>query len=73
MKEATARVATRRGLRRLNDRGDPAFAEIGALEERYANLWRLYVFVPQAAAERAAAAAAELFGHRSEHTAKPPT
>jgi HD superfamily phosphohydrolase len=71
MKEAAARVATHRGLRRLNDRGDPAFAEIGALEERYANLWRLYVFVPQEAAERAAAAAAELFGHRSEHTAKP--
>ncbi|MGH8918147.1 MAG: hypothetical protein ACRD0H_07390, partial [Actinomycetes bacterium] len=70
MKEASARVTTSRGLRRLNDRGDPAFAEISALEERYANLWRLYVFVPPDAAERAAAAAAELFGHPSEHSAR---
>lgn len=68
MKEASARVTTSRGLRRLNDRGDPACAEISALEERYANLWRLYVFVADAAAERAAAAAAELFGHASEYS-----
>jgi HD superfamily phosphohydrolase len=71
MKEASARVTTSRGLRRLNDRGDPAFAEISALEERYANLWRLYVFVPSAAGDRAATAAAELFGHPSEHIARP--
>ena len=70
MKEASARVTTSRGLRRLNDRGDPACAEISALEERYANLWRLYVFVPADAVERAAAAAAELFGHPSEHGAR---
>jgi HD superfamily phosphohydrolase len=71
MKEASARVVTSRGLRRLNDRGDPASAEIGALEDRYADLWRLYVFVPPAAAERAGAAAAEMFGHPSEHTSRP--
>ena len=71
MKEASARVTTSRGLRRLNDRGDPAFAEIGALEERYANLWRFYVFVPAAAAPRAASAGAEMFGHASEHQARP--
>jgi HD superfamily phosphohydrolase len=67
MKEASAPVTTPRGLRRLNDPGAPAAAEIGALEERYANLWRLYVFVPAAVAESAAAAAAEVFGHASEH------
>jgi uncharacterized protein len=67
MKEASARVTTSRGVRRLNDRGDPADAEISALEERYANLWRLYAFVPADAAERAAHVAAELFGHPSEY------
>ena len=67
MKEASARVTTSRGLRRLNDRGEPAFAEIGALEDRYANLWRLYVFVPPAAVARTGQAAAELFGQPSEY------
>jgi HD superfamily phosphohydrolase len=71
MKEASARVVTSRGLRRLNDRGDPACAEISALEDRYANLWRLYVFVPPAVVERAAPLAAELFGHPSEYGIKP--
>jgi HD superfamily phosphohydrolase len=67
MKEASARITTSRGVGSLNDRSDPASTEIGALEERYANLWRLYVFVPQHAAERAASASAELFGYPSEH------
>ncbi|MDX2165856.1 MAG: HD domain-containing protein [Deltaproteobacteria bacterium] len=67
MKEAAARVVTSRGLGALNDPADPAGAEIRAIEERYAQLWRLYVFVPPAAVERAAAAAAELFGYPSEH------
>jgi HD superfamily phosphohydrolase len=67
MKEASARVLTSSGPRRLNDRADPAGPEIGALEERYADLWRLYVFVPPEAAERAGAVAAELFDHPSEH------
>ena len=71
MKEASARVTTSRGLRRLNDRGDAAVAEISALEERYANLWRLYVFVPPDTAARAAIVAAELFGHPSEYGAPP--
>jgi HD superfamily phosphohydrolase len=69
MKEARARVATSRGVGSLNDRSDPACAEISALEERYANLWRLYVFVPAEIAERAAAASAELFGYPSEYQA----
>ncbi|MEO8604412.1 MAG: HD domain-containing protein, partial [bacterium] len=62
MKEASARVVTSRGLGALNDAADPAGAEIRALEERYAQLWRLYIFVPGPAAGRAAAAGAELFG-----------
>jgi|SRR5215470_4714613 len=69
MKEAAARVTTSRGLRRLNDRSDAAFPEISALEDRYANLWRLYVFVAPAAVERATPAAVELFRHRSEYGA----
>jgi HD superfamily phosphohydrolase len=67
MKEANARVTAPAGLRRLSDRGLPASAEIGAIEDRYAHLWRLYVFVPGEVAARAAAVAAELFGPRSEH------
>jgi HD superfamily phosphohydrolase len=67
MKEAAARVATGNGWRRLNDSQLTAFAEIRALEDLYANLWRLYVFVPPQVAERTAAAAAELFGHASEY------
>lgn len=67
MKEASARITTSRGVASLNERSDPACAEIHALEERYANLWRLYVFVPEAIAERAAALSAELFGHPSEY------
>lgn len=67
MKEASARVVTSRGIGALNDPIDPAGAEIRALEERYAQLWRLYLFVPANVAERAAAAGAELFGHASEH------
>ena len=67
MKEAAARVATGGGWRRLNDSQLTAFAEIRALENLYANLWRLYVFVPAEVAERTAAAATELFGHASEY------
>ncbi len=67
MKEAGALADTRRGPRPLNDPGDPAFAEISALEGRYANLWRLYVFTAGEAAKRAAQVAAELFGHSSEY------
>jgi hypothetical protein len=67
MKEAAARVVTSRGLGALNDPADPAGAEIRALEDRYAQLWRLYVFVPPSAVARAAPAAAELFGYPSEH------
>ncbi len=67
MKEAAARVVTRHGVRALNAVDDDASSEIRALEERYAQLWRLYVFVPAAQRERAAAVAGELFGFPSEH------
>jgi hypothetical protein len=67
MKEAAASVETSAGPRRLNDTDDPGFAEISALEARYAGLWRLYVFVPAEVAPRASEAAAELFGWTSEY------
>jgi len=54
-------------LAHLNDPGQDAFAEIGALQERYAGLWRFYVFVPAQASRRAAAAAGEIFGIPSEY------
>ena len=68
MKEAGAWVETASGLRRLNDPQSIAFAEIQAIEARYAGLWRFYVFVP-AASVAVAGLAAEMFGHRSEHQA----
>lgn len=67
MKEAAALVETSAGARRLNDTDDAGYAEIGALEARYADLWRLYVFVPAEVARKSAEPAAELFGHASEH------
>ena len=66
MKEADVAVETSRGLARLNDPGQDAFTEIGALQERYAGLWRFYVFVPAHSTRRAAAVAGELFGLPSE-------
>ena len=67
MKEAAARVETEAGLRRLNDPENAAFAEIGAIEERYAGLWRFYVFVPEQVTDRTAMVAAGMFGYPSEH------
>jgi HD superfamily phosphohydrolase len=62
MKEAAVPVETSRGLEYLNDAGSATFAEIGALQDRYADLWRFYVFVPASAVGRAAAIAGEMFG-----------
>jgi len=67
MKEAAALVQTGTGLARLNDPDNAAYGEIRAMEERYAGLWRFYVFVPGEAATKTAQAAAALFGHPSEH------
>ena len=66
MKEAAALVRTPRGLVRLNEVSEPA-SEIAALEARYAALWRLYVFVPEALAGRTAAAMRDMVGYPSEH------
>ncbi len=66
MKEASARVIGAGGPGRLNDAGAEGLGEIRALEERYAALWRLHVFAPREAAERAVGAATEFFGRPSE-------
>jgi HD superfamily phosphohydrolase len=62
MKEAAVPVETSRGLEYLNDASSGTFAEINALQERYADLWRFYVFVPAHAVERTGAIAGEMFG-----------
>jgi len=67
MKEAAAWVNLPDGPRRLNDAEGDAPAEIKALEDRYRNLWRLYVFAPAEIADRVAPVATEYFGHPSEH------
>ncbi|HLX80122.1 MAG TPA: hypothetical protein VKS43_06010 [Burkholderiales bacterium] len=67
MKEAAALVQAGTGLARLNDPDNAAHGEIRVMEERYAGLWRFYVFVPGEAAAKTAQAAAALFGYPSEH------
>ena len=67
MKEAAALVQAGTGLARLNDPDNAAYGEIRAMEERYAGLWRFYVFVPGEAVAKTAQAAAALFGYPSEH------
>jgi HD superfamily phosphohydrolase len=67
MKEAAARVLTPSGPRSLNQSEDVGLSEIRALEERYAHLWRLYVFVPPEKTALATVAAHELLGYPSEH------
>jgi uncharacterized protein len=70
MKEAAAKVHIPEGICALNAAPGSGRAEIQALEERYAGLWRFYVFVPAHLAARTAAAAEERFGFPSEHTAR---
>ena len=70
MKEAAALVRLPSGLAPLNDPQGYSNAEIQALEARYAQLWRLYVFVPDDHAAAAAGPAAEIFGYPSEHRAR---
>jgi HD superfamily phosphohydrolase len=71
MKEAAAMVRTPAGVVALNESDRQPSSEIRALEARYAELWRLYVFVPPVAARKAAAAAAAIFGYPSEHQSRP--
>lgn len=72
MKEAAAVARTPAGPRRLNEIDGSPFSEIRALEERYAHLWRLYVFVPEDRAARGAEAAAEVLGYPSEFRRRSP-
>jgi uncharacterized protein len=67
MKEAAASVRTPAGLVALNAAAGASHAEIAALEARYAELWRLFVFVPAAHAAQTADAAAPIFGYKSEY------
>jgi HD superfamily phosphohydrolase len=67
MKEAAALVRTPTGLAALNQPDRRPSPEITALEARYAELWRLYVFVPPEKTATAADAAPGIFGYPSEH------
>lgn len=67
MKEATVLVRTPAGLLPLNEADRTPNSEVLALQERYASLWRLYVFVPDEFQTHTAAAAREVFGHPTEH------
>ena len=67
MKEAAALVRTAEGLSRLNEPRHHATREIQAIEERYENLWRFYVFSPREKCEKAASICAEIFDYPSEH------
>jgi hypothetical protein len=66
MKEAAALVHLPSGLRRLNEAESHGLPEIRALEDRYAELWRFYVFTPPEHTARATAAASEILGFASE-------
>lgn len=68
MKEANATINSPSGVRPLNDPKRADFAEIAALEARYADLWRFYVFVPESHRRAAAIACSEYFGHADERT-----
>jgi len=70
MKEAAVLAHLPGGVRRLNASESGGLSEIAALEERYAQLWRFYVFVPKEHVARTADVARELFGFASEHRAQ---
>ncbi len=67
MKEAAALARTARGLVPMTEIDPAGASEIGALANRHAALWRMYVFVPHEHVTKTAEVAAELFGHASEH------
>jgi hypothetical protein len=67
MKEAAALVHLPGGIAPLNDPQGSSNAEIQALEARYAQLWRLYVFADGERAAAIAGPAADIFGYPSEH------
>ncbi|GIW42589.1 MAG: phosphohydrolase [Candidatus Binatia bacterium] len=65
MKEAAALVRTPSGVFPLNER-KRGLEEIRALEARYEELWRFYVFVPEEHVDRASSVAQEHFGFPNE-------
>jgi len=67
MKEADALVDTPQGVCPMSEAAGDSAAEIAALAERHAALWRLYVFVPPQRVARMHAIAAEYFGRPSEY------
>ncbi len=69
MKEARALALTASGVSPL-ERYDRS-GEIRALQARYEELWRFYVFVPEEFRARAAQAAQERFGYPSELRERP--
>jgi len=69
MKEAAVLVRRPSGLAPLNQDAARHRSEITALEARYAELWRLYVFVPSELTAVTANVAHEFFGNRSEFIA----
>jgi len=70
MKEAAVLVRRPDGLRPLNQDAAHHRSEITALEARYADLWRFYVFVPPELTSITAKVAHDFFGSRSEFIAR---
>ncbi len=67
MKEAAALALTPSGVVPMTEIDPGGASEISALARRHADLWRMYVFVPDQHAQRAALLAADLLGAPSEH------
>lgn len=65
-KEVAVPVKTRLGVHPLSHLEPGPMGEVGALAAQYANLWRLYVFVPAHAVEKARKACQEVFSLPSE-------
>ena len=68
-KEVSVPVLGRTGLHPLSHLEPEPSGEVGALARQYANLWRLYVFVPAPAVEGARQASEKIFDLPSEYTA----
>lgn len=67
MKEAAALALTPAGVVPMTEMDAGGASEIAALATRHADLWRMYVFVPEDFVQRTAFVAADLFGAASEH------
>jgi len=67
MKEAAALALTPSGVVPMTEIDPGGASEISALARRHADLWRMYVFVPDEHVQRTALLAADRFGAPSEH------